>query len=141
MSRIQVVTFEDEQYIVDTYEGYNVAYEDDDLLLEQPIGTWNADDEEINFVEIDPDDEAYQELEAIHDEIRKIDPLAVEAEIKLLQMDTQLPKSEVVEMDDPMDDTMGTPEPTKLPDNSKVLEDLDLLDDLTNLEGFDLSDL
>src|SRR6187401_1410112 len=104
MNRIQVITFEDEQYIVDTYNDFNIVYEADDLELEQPMGTWSFDDEEMSFVDIDPDDEAYQELEAIHDESRKIDPVGVEAAIKLLQMDNQLPKSEVVDMDDPMDD-------------------------------------
>ncbi len=99
MNRIEIVEVEGEKYIVDHLNDYNVTYEIDDVELEQPIGIYESDINEVLFIDNDEDDPMYMELEENHEEIRKIDSNNVAILLNQLLMEIN-PVTDNPEIDD-----------------------------------------
>ena len=85
--RIQLVDVDDTLYLVDTHDNRNIAYDYEDAELVQPIGVWIPDVDEIDFIEIDEENDDYLELLEAHQQLRKIDPDAVAQQVESLVMD------------------------------------------------------
>lgn len=107
--RILIVDVEDNQYILDKANDENIVYADDDLELEQPLGIYIEDINEITFIDMDTDEDSYIDLMNKHDIIRKIDPIKVENKIKELQMDGILAQSTEEDFDDVADEEPVSP--------------------------------
>ena len=99
MDRIQLVTVDDELYILDTLNDYNIVYEATDTELEVPIGHYDEGDGDGFIISYDEEEneEEYTMLLEQHEEIRKIDFLIVENMVNKLTMGDDMPSSAVVD--------------------------------------------
>ena len=139
MSRIEIITVDDETYVVDHYNDYHIIYENTDDELSQPLGYFDPETQEVNLIDADEEDENYIELIALHEEIRKIDADAVAELIKSLQMADQLPTSQIEEIDDPYNDEIVPPEKSDTVGKAEV--EIQYGEPLNQLEVLDMEDI